>query len=541
MKKSAPRSQSHFPLTMFTALFLSGFCGLLYEIIFLLVATIIIGASAISTAFVLSLFLLGLALGALLGGKMAQNDLNYPLIFFLSNLFCAALIIIYLHIFQNLYTSLHPLILLPLGTLLILLVPMCQGITIPLAVRILELTGQKHTTGFVYFSNTIGSVLGALISGLLIIPTLGFNGTLIMGIFLNLIVALLIIRLNIPKKSMLPIFISAAIIFILSFNPALRPEPPDLQLLDNLYSKKIGLKKNGSLTPLHSTISPYQHILVARSERFGKTLYLNGELQVTELDSEKYHEYLILPAISAHPNPQKILIAGEGDGGGLYQALKYNFQTIDHVELDPKVISVSQQYLFPIHHGALSHPKINRHIQDAYQFIRQTKPNTYDIIVLAFPDPHALEITSLFSEEFYEAAKKILTPNGIVVLQTGDINAANQPLAYLDAQASILKTVQNIFNHAFLYRIPLRSWGGNCFIIASEQTDPRSVQNPGALSGKWYLKESHEDLFSIHPYVARYMNQHFIRKNTLFNPILHIYMQPSLWQKAPEPASLSNH
>ena len=71
----------------------------------------------------------------------------------------------------------------------------------------------------------------------------------------------------------------------------------------------------------------------------------------------------------------------------IYQALKYNFQTIDHIELDIKVIEASEKYLKQVHHGALNDSRINQTIGDAYQYIKQAPDSSYDIIILAFPDP----------------------------------------------------------------------------------------------------------------------------------------------------------
>ena len=58
-------------------MFLVGFYGLLYEVIFLTLAEVVIGAKAMSTSFVLALFLMGLAVGALTGGNLSKR--NIPL------------------------------------------------------------------------------------------------------------------------------------------------------------------------------------------------------------------------------------------------------------------------------------------------------------------------------------------------------------------------------------------------------------------------------------------------------------------------------
>ncbi len=517
-------------IPLFFALFLCGFSGLLYEVIFLLLANIIIGARAFSTSLVLSLFLLGLSLGALIGGALSRRPKNYSFFFSLSNLGCALLVLLTLLTFNFLYNTLTLLPLACIGAVVIFLIPILQGMNIPIAVRILETSGEKHGTGFVYFANTLGSVFGALLTGVIILPLLGFNGAFILGIALNIIVALILLPLKMGKKSallvLLTILVPAPLFF---FNSTQDRHKNDFDLVQNIYLKKSQFDSMQPITVLFSEISPYQHILIAQSEKFGKELFLNGDIQVSEYDSEKYHEYLILPAINAQANPKSILIAGEGDGGGVYQALRYNFQRIDQVELDNQVIQVSKKFLPSVNKGALDNPRVNRQIMDAFQFIKKTPPLTYDIVILAFPDPYQLELSSLFSKEFYKATKKILTKNGVVIIQAGDMDAINFPYAYLEAQACILNTVRSVFPYAYLYRTSIPSWGSNSFIIASINHDPREVINTNALSGKWYTKDKHNKMFQLNKSVENYLNNNSIRVNTLFNPILHFYMQPNYY------------
>jgi len=375
---------------IFLIMFLVGFYGLLYEVIFLTLAEVVIGAKAMSTSFVLALFLMGLAVGALTGGNLSKRNIIHPQILFWTNLASSLAGFIALFIFKH---SFSYLVAIASGTFFIFIIPFLNGLSIPIAVRILEGYGQKNETGFIYFSNTLGSVLGALIAGAVLIPRLGFHGAMFFSALLGLCAAIISVSLNQRNR-----FFFALILLLLSF-PFLFLHQKRLQLADLRFFEKIyfgGIQWNGQArTPLLSWASPYQHILVAESSEFGRQLYLNGGIQVSESDSEKYHQYLILPAIAAHPNPKRILIIGEGDGGGLFQVLKYPFEVIDHVELDETVINVSRQYLDKIQHGALDNPRIKRYIQDGRRFIHNAPKNYYDIIVLAFPDPYTLRLATL--------------------------------------------------------------------------------------------------------------------------------------------------
>lgn len=301
----------------------------------------------------------------------------------------------------------------------------------------------------------------------------------------------------------------------------------DLSFFERIYQGSI-YQGGQRVTPLFSAVSPYQHIFVVESSEFGRQLYLNGSIQVSEADSEKYHEYLMIPAIAAHPNPKRILIVGEGDGGGLYQALRYPFQVIHHVELDQEVIHASRQYLNAIHHGALDHPRVTRYIEDGRQFLSAAPQGYYDIIVLAFPDPYALKIATLYTKEFFTLAKNALSETGVLVMQTSDIHAAPGDRFYVAAQACILQTLRSVFSFVFAYRVDIPSfWTGNTFMIAGKSQDPRIIRNHKSIKGKWCNSEEMKIMFSLTVDIEDYLRSNKIFLNTQTNPMLHIYMHPA--------------
>src|SRR4030042_564426 len=63
--------------------------------------------------------------------------------------------------------------------------------------------------------------------------------------------------------------------------------------------------------------SKFQKIEVFQTDQFGKILFLDGFTQVTEADEASYHEMMAHFALFSHPKPERVLIIGGGDGGGL--------------------------------------------------------------------------------------------------------------------------------------------------------------------------------------------------------------------------------
>lgn len=52
-----------------------------------------------------------------------------------------------------------------------------------------------------------------------------------------------------------------------------------------------------------------------KSETYGRVLILDGVIQCTERDEFGYQELISQIPLCSHPNPEKVLIVGGGDGG----------------------------------------------------------------------------------------------------------------------------------------------------------------------------------------------------------------------------------
>ena len=180
-----------------------------------------------------------------------------------------------------------------------------------------------------------------------------------------------------------------------------------------------------------------------------------------------------------------------------------------------------------IHHGALDHPRVTRYIEDGRQFLSTAPEGYYDIVVLAFPDPYALKIATLYTKEFFVLAKNALSETGILVAQTSDIDATPGDRLYVAAQACILQTLRSVFPFVFAYRADIPSfWTGNTFMIAGNSQGPRVIRNPKSIQGKRCNLEEMETMFSLTLNIEDHLKNNKIFLNTQTNPMLHIYMHP---------------
>lgn len=68
--------------------------------------------------------------------------------------------------------------------------------------------------------------------------------------------------------------------------------------------------------------------LKSRSETYGRVLTLDGVIQCTERDEFGYQEMIAQIPLCSHPNPEKVLIVGGGDGGVAREVIKVSCATI---------------------------------------------------------------------------------------------------------------------------------------------------------------------------------------------------------------------
>ncbi|MBI2070742.1 MAG: polyamine aminopropyltransferase [Elusimicrobia bacterium] len=237
---------------------------------------------------------------------------------------------------------------------------------------------------------------------------------------------------------------------------------PDPKLTVNHALKKI----------IHAGRTKFQSIEILDLELFGLCLVLDGKPQSTEADEFIYHEALVHPALTAHPNPKKVLIAGGGEGATLREALRLN--TVEQavmVDLDGDVVRLCREHLPQWQQGAFDNPKAKVIIGDALVYLKESREE-FDLIVSDLTDPmEEGPSLMLFTKEFFELAKKRLSPDGLFVVQSGFTTILNcKPFP------AIVSTLKSVFPVVAPYQTYVPSFGGNWgFTIGSNKYDPLAL------------------------------------------------------------------
>jgi len=90
--------------------------------------------------------------------------------------------------------------------------------------------------------------------------------------------------------------------------------------------------------------------------------------------------------LCSHPNPERVLVVGGGDGGVAREAVKHpKVLSVDVVEIDERVVKLSEKYL-PFMACGFKHKKVTLHIEDGFEFMKNNAQG-FDIIITDSSDP----------------------------------------------------------------------------------------------------------------------------------------------------------
>jgi spermidine synthase len=161
--------------------------------------------------------------------------------------------------------------------------------------------------------------------------------------------------------------------------------------------------------------SLFQDVLVFESTHYGNVLVLDGVVQVTERDEFSYQEMIAHLPLFAHPNPQRVLVIGGGDGGVLREVARHPSVTEMVIcELDKDVIEVSKKYLPTLAVG-YDDPRVTVKVMDGAKFMAANQ-DSFDVIITDSSDPVG-PASVLFETPFYKAMYASLREGGIICTQ----------------------------------------------------------------------------------------------------------------------------
>lgn len=209
---SQKKHQNSGLLLVWFAFFCSGIAGLSYELAWARYLTQLFGAATPAVSATVSIFFLGLALGAAFGGRWFDKSSKPLLAYAILELCigcCALLVPFFFRLAEFLLAKQggqgaeSPFLLFVLSTAILLIPTTLLGATFPaMSAVVRHLANPTYSTGLFYGFNTLGSVVGSLMVSFLLLPWLGQHYTTwVMALFNGLIACLLWLAYHVFKEA----------------------------------------------------------------------------------------------------------------------------------------------------------------------------------------------------------------------------------------------------------------------------------------------------------------------------------------------------
>ena len=412
------------------AILLSGFAAMGIEILWFRHLNIGLGSLRAVFSLLLTVILLGMWAGSVVGG-LVHRRFKRPVLFYM--LSQTAFVLVSLFLLARIDTSavdlefrqqllratglrewllcaafnLRPIV-------LITGVPaFLMGFAYPLAnaniQRAVSRVGRR--AGLLYLANTLGAVLGSTITGFWLIPTFGIQRcALILAIVAASTLVPLVLsaptghgqtrRRRVVQLTAIPC--ALALVLALWAWSAL---PPQLLLA-------AAIPKQGKL--LHLSEGVYEVIAVTEGkDPSDRLLFTNGHnMASTQLMSQRYMRHASHLPLLLMDQPTDMLLICFGTGSTLHAAsLHPSIQRIEAVDLSRHVLE--QGHFFePSNHGVLEDPRVHVFVNDGRQHLWMQDEERYDLITLEPPPISFAGVSALYSKDFYELVRSRLKPDG---------------------------------------------------------------------------------------------------------------------------------
>jgi len=216
--------------------------------------------------------------------------------------------------------------------------------------------------------------------------------------------------------------------------------------------------------------------------------------------------------MTLHPDPQKVVICGGGEGATLREALTHN--TVSDavmVDIDEELVDMVKEHMPEWHRGAFADPRTKLIHTDARQWLVDHRGEGFDVILSDLPNPHEDGPAQLlFTREYFQICADAMSDDGVFAMQAGSANE-NYP-ACMASCIKTLESMRDVFPYvAGYYGIVstfFQPWG---FVLASKRYDPLALSveeiekrlKSRGVTNRYYTPRFHNALFTLPEYLVR--------------------------------------
>jgi predicted membrane-bound spermidine synthase len=455
--------------------FASGFIAMLYELTWVRLLSNILGSTTYAFTIMLMAFIAGIAIGSFVVSLIIKKIRNLVLFLGICQYGTAFSIILMLPLYERL-----PYFLMRISTRttnspenfstflgfeflfcfsVMLLPTIFAGMSLPVASRIAsnDMRVLGRSIGGIFSVNTIGSVVGALITGIGLMPLLGVKGSLEFGVLLNGLCGFYILWHSGVALKMKAGFAGFFVVCAVAYR-LLLPSWDDNFLISGVFrtlaSEQAGsydefkMQQNEGQKILWYKEGVHANVAVRESvfeDSIQKSLVINGKADASTIADLPTQILLGQIPLMLYPNSGDALVVGLGSGITCGSVLRHPVKSLDVVEIASEVVECN--YLFAKeNYNFTNDARTKIVIDDAITHLK-TSSKKYDYIISEPSNPWIAGIGNLYSLEYFDLCKSKLKPNGVLAqwFHTYDINN--------DIFKLVLSTISSAFPNVTLWKV----------------------------------------------------------------------------------------
>jgi spermidine synthase len=327
-----------------------------------------------------------------------------------------------------------------LAVLVLVAVPvLLLGTVSPWAIRLAVHSVEEAGTvaGRLYALSTAGSLLGTLLSALLLIPLVG------------------------TRRTFLIFALAIAVVAVWGLRPLRRwaLAPVGIAVLIALPVGTLKADTEGSGRVIHEAETEYQYARVIEDDDGSRTLELNeGQADhsmcraecdagpggprspASVLTGDYWDGHLVLNFASTDRPPRRVAILGNAAGTTSRAYEEFFPDTrVDGVEIDSELSDIGRRYF------DMNNPRLHLYHEDARPFLRRIDARYDAISVDIYRQPYIPFYVT--TREFFETVRDRLAPGGVLIVNVG------HPEGEYDIEKVLSATIAEALPHVMRYPI----------------------------------------------------------------------------------------
>jgi spermidine synthase len=401
------------PGWMLPLMLVSGATAFFYEVLWTRMLSHVLGGSIYAFATMLAAFLSGIAIGGGLSAGITQNRQRAAIAFAVAQVAIAlSSMAVYAWIEALIpetrgtaQSSVYAAFVMLPGALFI-------GATFPFAVRIVAENEREAgpVSALVYAWNTVGAIVGALLAGLLLIPSLGFEGSIKLAVTVNSAIALstvvCVLPFNVLSAAAAGLILALASIFYTPVRPRALISSTGFFVPTSADSKELYFAVGRSSTVLLLDSNGTMELRTNGLPEASVVARGGAPLEQAQ------HWLLGLP-VAARSGAESMMLIGLG-GGVALEGVPRSVRAIDVIEIEPEVVNANRRMADRRLVDPLEDPRVTVIVNDARNALSLTNKR-YDAIVSQPSHPWTAGASHLFTRDFLKLSKAHLNADGVFV------------------------------------------------------------------------------------------------------------------------------